>query len=88
MKPALKKGILKHKSPEVKKPEPNQQIKWDEEVIAEQDKERGGKMKIREPKTPYNHGYNSVLIGFCENIQDENEDEETKKNGNVGTYHK
>ena len=27
---------------------------WDEEVIAEHDKERGTRMIINEPKTPYN----------------------------------
>jgi len=28
-------------------------IKWDEETIQEHDKERGTRMKIEEPKTPY-----------------------------------
>ena len=30
-------------------------ITWDEEVIAEHDKERGTRQKIDEPMTPYNH---------------------------------
>ncbi len=31
-------------------------LHWDEDTIAEHDKERGGKQKIEEPKTPYNYG--------------------------------
>ncbi|OMJ85042.1 hypothetical protein SteCoe_13695 [Stentor coeruleus] len=30
-------------------------IKWDEEGISEHDKTRGTRMKITEPKTPYNY---------------------------------
>ncbi|CAG9324859.1 unnamed protein product [Blepharisma stoltei] len=30
-------------------------IQWDEEVIKEHDKERGTRMKVTEPKTPYNY---------------------------------
>lgn len=61
MKPAHK-GILKHKAEEKKMVEPGQQIRWDEETIADQDKQRGGKMKVTEPKTPYNY-YDSVSPG-------------------------
>ena len=60
MKPAIKKGILKNKVAEPPKSElGGHQLKWDEETISAQDKERGGKMKITEPKTPYNY-YDSV----------------------------
>ncbi len=58
------KGILKHAAHEEKK---SAQLKWDEETIASQEKERGGKMKITEPKTPYND-YNSVLHAFCTRV--------------------
>ena len=34
-------------------------LKWDEEKIREHDKERGTRMKIEEPNTPYNHSYDS-----------------------------
>lgn len=30
-------------------------IQWDEPTIAEHDKERGTRMKIEEPDTPFNH---------------------------------
>lgn len=30
-------------------------IKWDEQAISEHDKTRGTRMKIKEPKTPYNY---------------------------------
>lgn len=30
-------------------------LTWDENTIQAHDKERGGKMKIDEPKTPYNY---------------------------------
>ncbi len=67
MKPAMKKGILKNKGDVVPPPETEKSpsgIKWDEETIAAQDKERGGKMKITEPKTPY-HYYDSVCPIYC-----------------------
>ena len=56
-----KKGILKHKTGSTHSGKDLDHLKWDEETIAAQDKERGGKMKITEPKTPYNY-YNSVRI--------------------------
>ena len=34
-------------------------IKWDEDGISEHDKTRGTRMKITEPKTPYNY-YNEA----------------------------
>eukprot|EP00831_Metopus_contortus_P078282 TRINITY_DN7537_c0_g1_i12.p2 TRINITY_DN7537_c0_g1~~TRINITY_DN7537_c0_g1_i12.p2 ORF type:complete len:182 (-),score=53.99 TRINITY_DN7537_c0_g1_i12:106-651(-) len=52
MKPAVK-GILKKRS-ECPRPE-GSMLKWDEHTIAEHDKDRGGKMKITEPKTPYEY---------------------------------
>ena len=69
----MKKGILKNKAavvepavhavPEGERGSPGGHLKWDEETIAAQDKERGGKMKITEPKTPYNY-YDSVSA-YC-----------------------
>ncbi len=68
MKPAPRKGILKKKTepepagataPAGKMADSGPQLKWDEGTIAAQDKERGGKMKITEPKTPYAY-YDSV----------------------------
>ncbi len=32
-------------------------IVWDEETIAEHDKERGTRMKIEEPKTPFHYDF-------------------------------
>lgn len=62
MKSELKKGILKNKHEVKPKGElGSQQIKWDEEAISAQDKDRGGKMKITEPKTPYQY-YDSVRL--------------------------
>lgn len=43
-------------------------IRWDEEIIAEHDKERGTRMKIDEPKTPYTGPIapsDSVQAGFA-----------------------
>ena len=34
-------------------------IKWDEETIREHDKERGTRMKIDEPKTPFEYAHSS-----------------------------
>lgn len=34
-------------------------LKWDEAKIREHDKERGTRMKIEEPNTPFNHSYDS-----------------------------
>jgi protein phosphatase inhibitor 2 len=34
-------------------------LKWDEAKIREHDKERGTRMKIEEPNTPFNHAYDS-----------------------------
>lgn len=34
-------------------------IKWDEATIAEHDKDRGTRMKIDEPKTPYRAGHSA-----------------------------
>ncbi len=58
------KSILMHHHEKVepKKPEHSlmplgeKGLHWDEDTIAEHDKERGGKQKIEEPKTPYNYG--------------------------------
>ena len=36
-------------------------IKWDEETIAEHDKERGTRQKIDEPPTPYAYGTESPM---------------------------
>ena len=33
----------------------NRKIQWDEQGIVEHDKTRGTRMKINEPKTPYNY---------------------------------
>lgn len=33
----------------------NKHIKWDEETIAQHDLDRGTRMKIEEPNTPYHH---------------------------------
>ncbi len=44
------KGILKKDGKSGKK-----SIVWDEHAIAQHDLERGGRMKIDEPKTPYIH---------------------------------
>lgn len=58
----MRRGILKRKdkgSGDLQGTSPPGHLKWDEETIAAQDKERGGKMKITEPKTPYNY-YDSV----------------------------
>ncbi len=60
-----KKGILKNSSSRQFEGEGNpienssQGIRWDEEGILENEKERGGKIKIKEPKTPY-HYYEGV----------------------------
>jgi hypothetical protein len=43
-------------------------VKFDEEVIAEHDKDRGTRQKIDEPKTPYEEN--------ADILQDENMDEE------------
>ncbi len=43
-------------------------MKFDEEVIAEHDKDRGTRQKIDEPKTPYGES--------ADFLQDENMDEE------------
>jgi protein phosphatase inhibitor 2 len=37
-------------------------IAWDEETIAEHDKQRGNKMKIDEPKTPYEYMNEEDLV--------------------------
>ena len=47
------KGILKNSG---EMPEKTMGIKWDEDIIAEHDKDRGKCMKIIEPKTPYEVG--------------------------------
>ena len=53
------KGILKGKN-EIANPahvqttNQNSGVKWDEKAIEEDMKSRGNKMKITEPKTPYN----------------------------------
>ena len=49
------KGILK-KKPSCDDKGDHLGIRWDEEVIKEHDKDRGTRMKIDEPKTPYNAG--------------------------------
>jgi protein phosphatase inhibitor 2 len=46
----MPKGILKKESQPQKK-----SIIWDEPTIAQHDLERGGRMKISEPKTPFIH---------------------------------
>jgi protein phosphatase inhibitor 2 len=46
----MPKGILKKESQAKKKT-----IIWDENTIAQHDLERGGRMKISEPKTPFIH---------------------------------
>ena len=38
-------------------------IQWDEPTIAEHDKERGTRMKIEEPDTPFNHSSELATIG-------------------------
>ena len=43
-------GILKH---EEIQSHANDHVKFDEEIIAEHDKDRGTRQKIDEPKTPY-----------------------------------
>ena len=55
VKPALKTGN-KSKS---KTKDKDAHLKWDEEKIKEHDKERGTRMKIDEPDTPYHHNYDS-----------------------------
>ena len=47
------KGILKKASSKAEWDVDGLGIKWDEKVIQEHDKHRGNKMKIDEPKTPY-----------------------------------
>ena len=54
----VKKGVLKNKQA-AKQDKNAGHLQWDEEIIATQDKEHGGKMKITEPKTPYSY-YDSV----------------------------
>lgn len=52
------KGILKHKEEKQEHslmPPGEKGLTWDEDTISAHDKERGGKMKIEEPKTPYNY---------------------------------
>jgi hypothetical protein len=50
--PASSKGILKKSASKSKK----SGIAWDEPTIAEHDKDRGTRMKIDEPDTPFEHG--------------------------------
>ena len=47
------KGILKKTGSYLEEEQDHMGIKWDEEVIQEHDKERGTRMIIDEPKTPY-----------------------------------
>ena len=58
------RGILKRKA-EAEKPVPvavglmppgEKGLTWDEDTLAEHDRQRGGKTKITEPKTPYEYG--------------------------------
>ena len=71
---------------------PNEHVHFDEEVIAEHDKDRGTRIKIDEPKTPYHEendgiiygevggsgGSDDVLMQDLEPIR--NEEEEMKRN--------
>jgi protein phosphatase inhibitor 2 len=42
-------------------------VKWDEEIIAEHDKERGTRQKIDEPPTPYRYGSDDDNVDDDEN---------------------
>ena len=64
VKPALThRSKKKNGSPNSKKSHggkgKERHLKWDEAKIREHDKERGTRMKIEEPDTPYNHAYDS-----------------------------
>ena len=48
-----KRGILKNTDRDIKRQESG--VTFDEQEIAEYDKQRGNKMKITEPKTPYSY---------------------------------
>ena len=49
-------GILRHSSGDQHQHQKDH-VHFDEQVIIEHDEERGTRMKIDEPKTPYNEGY-------------------------------
>lgn len=57
------------------------QVTWDEAVIAEHDKERGTRMKIEEPKTPYHYGEDpDEKIETDKIILDEGKEKEKNEN--------
>ena len=61
-----KKGILKNNTTKKK----IDHIRFDEESITEYDKLRGQKMKIDEPKTPYEYSDEETKIKNQEKIQE------------------
>jgi len=61
VKPALKHGDEGSAQGKSKKARVGG-IQWDEPTIAEHDKDRGTRMKIEEPDTPFNHS--STLYAF------------------------